>query len=47
MGLKDAIVILESYGLHPIVEGRGKVVRQSPAPNSSFSKGDEIVITLK
>lgn len=47
MGLKDAIVILETYGLHPIVDGRGKVVKQSPAPNSAFSKGDKIQITLK
>ncbi len=47
MGLKDAIVILESYGLKVNVEGRGKVKRQSPAPNSFFTKGDEITITLK
>ncbi|PLX09926.1 MAG: peptidoglycan glycosyltransferase [Marinilabiliales bacterium] len=47
MGLKDALVILESYGLHVHVEGRGKVVRKSPAPNSSFIEGDEITITLK
>ncbi|MDD2385319.1 MAG: penicillin-binding protein [Bacteroidales bacterium] len=47
MGLKDALVILETYGLKPIVKGRGKVVRQSPAPNSSFNKNDQITITLK
>ncbi len=47
MGLKDAIVILETYGLNVLVKGRGKIVRQSPAPNSPLNKGDEITITLK
>lgn len=47
MGLKDAIVILEEFGLKVIVTGRGKVKKQSPAPGASFSKGDEINITLK
>ncbi len=47
MGLKDALVILETYGLKVNVIGRGKVKKQSPAPNSSFVKGDKITITLK
>ena len=47
MGLKDALVILETYGLKVNVVGRGKVSRQSPAPNSAFTKGEQITITLK
>ncbi len=47
MGLKDALVILETYGLKPIVKGRGKVISQSPAPHSSFNTNDQITITLK
>ncbi len=47
MGLKDAIIILEEFGLKVLVTGRGKVNKQSPAPGSSFTKGDKINITLK
>ncbi|MDD2635123.1 MAG: penicillin-binding protein, partial [Bacteroidales bacterium] len=41
MGLKDALIILETHGLKPVIKGRGKVVKQSPAPNSSFNKNDQ------
>ena len=47
MGLKDAMLILEEFGLKVTVVGRGKVRKQSPAPDSPFTKGDEINITLR
>ncbi len=46
MGLKDAIVVLESIGLTVHVSGRGKVERQVPAPGGRFSKGDIITLFL-
>jgi cell division protein FtsI (penicillin-binding protein 3) len=46
MGLKDAILILEDFGLKVYVNGRGRVTRQSPAPGQSFNKGDVINLIL-
>ena len=46
LGLKDAVYLLENIGLKVSAEGRGKVVYQSLAQNSDFSKGQTIKIEL-
>jgi cell division protein FtsI (penicillin-binding protein 3) len=46
MGLKDAIYILESAGLHVKIVGRGYVSRQSLEVGTRVSKGSEITIEL-
>lgn len=46
MGLKDAIYLLENMGLKVSATGRGKVVYQSLAQNTDFSKGQQIKIQL-
>ncbi len=47
MGLKDALVVLEEFGLKVKPVGRGRVVKQTPKPNTKFNKGDEITIVLR
>jgi len=46
MGLRDAMMVLEEFGLKVVVEGRGKVIQQEPQPNQSFIKGQQIKIIL-
>ncbi|NLA23725.1 MAG: transpeptidase family protein [Bacteroidales bacterium] len=46
MGLRDAIVILEEFGLKVNAQGRGKVIRQEPLPNQNFRKGQTINLIL-
>ncbi|MEO6133732.1 MAG: penicillin-binding transpeptidase domain-containing protein, partial [Ginsengibacter sp.] len=46
LGLKDAVYVLENMGLKVSTEGRGKVVYQSLAQNTDFSKGQTIKIQL-
>lgn len=46
MGLKDAVYLLENMGLRVSASGRGKVVYQSIAQDSSFKKGESIKIQL-
>jgi len=46
MGLRDAMMILEEYGLKVVVEGRGKVLQQDPQPSQTFIKGQQIKIIL-
>lgn len=46
MGLKDAVYILESIGLHVQVEGFGKVIEQSIPPNENINNHKKIVIKL-
>jgi cell division protein FtsI (penicillin-binding protein 3) len=46
MGLRDAIYLLESKGLHVRVIGRGTVVRQSLGAGSRLERGQEIIIQL-
>lgn len=46
MGLKDAVAILEPYGLAVKTSGRGRIFKQEPAPSSSFRKGDIIKLYL-
>jgi len=46
MGLKDAIYLLESYGLKVMPGGRGTVVKQSLTPGLPVSKGSTIYLEL-
>lgn len=46
MGLKDAVVVLEEVGLRVQVSGRGRISKQTPAPGSTFRKGDVITLYL-
>ena len=46
LGLKDAVYVLENMGLKVTTMGRGKVIYQSLAQNSNFSKGQSIKIQL-
>ena len=46
MGLKDALFLLENSGLKVMVEGRGKVVRQSMRPGIRIVPGSTIKIEL-
>jgi cell division protein FtsI (penicillin-binding protein 3) len=46
MGLKDAIYLLENKGLVVGIQGRGKVLNQSIAAGSIFSKGQKILLML-
>jgi cell division protein FtsI (penicillin-binding protein 3) len=46
LGLKDAVYLLENRGLKVMASGKGKVVYQSLAQNTGFSKGQSIKIQL-
>jgi cell division protein FtsI (penicillin-binding protein 3) len=46
MGLKDAVYLLENMGLKVSASGRGKVIYQSIAQNTTFNKGETIKIQL-
>ena len=46
MGLKDAVYLLENKGLKTIVTGRGRVVDQSIAAGTGFTKGQKIILML-
>lgn len=47
MGLKEALFLLESRGLHVSVAGGGAVVRQSPAPGAAIRAGEAAEIDLR
>ena len=47
MGAKDAVFLLETYGLRVSLHGRGKVVRQSLPAGSAVSKNGVCVLTLE
>lgn len=47
MGLKDAVFLLSSTGLKPVVRGSGKVRNQSLVPGSRVKKGYPITIELE
>lgn len=47
MGLKDAVYLLSSAGLKPLVKGSGKVIKQSLDPGTAIRKGFPITIELK
>ena len=46
LGLKDAVYMLENYGLKVIAAGRGKVIYQSLQEGTPFTKGQAINIQL-
>ncbi len=46
MNARDAVFIIESLGMRVIIEGHGKVSRQSLAPGSRVTKGKEIILKL-
>ncbi|MGN6533109.1 MAG: penicillin-binding protein [Ginsengibacter sp.] len=46
MGLKDAVYLLENMGLKVSASGKGKVIYQSLAQNTTFNKGELIKIQL-
>lgn len=46
MGARDAVYALESKGLKVVVNGRGKVCRQSITAGSAINKGQTIELTL-
>lgn len=46
MGLKDAIYLLENYGLQVHVKGKGRVRQQSISPGTTAGKGQTITIEL-
>jgi cell division protein FtsI (penicillin-binding protein 3) len=47
MGAKDAVYLLENYGLKVRLHGRGKVVRQSIPPGRPVAENSECVLTLQ
>jgi cell division protein FtsI (penicillin-binding protein 3) len=46
LGLKDAVYLLENFGLRVAVGGKGKVIYQSLTAGSNFNKGQFINIQL-
>ena len=46
LGLKDAVYMLENYGLIVTVGGRGKVIYQSLQEGTTFTKGQTINIQM-
>jgi cell division protein FtsI (penicillin-binding protein 3) len=46
MGAKDAVYLLESNGLRTVIQGYGKVKRQSVSPGTNIEKGATIVLTM-
>lgn len=46
MGLRDALFLLEKYGLKVIAIGKGKVVSQSIEPGTNLIRGQKITIQL-
>jgi cell division protein FtsI (penicillin-binding protein 3) len=46
MGLKDALYLLENKGLVAVVSGKGRVVSQSIAAGTGYTKGQKIILML-
>ncbi len=46
MGMREALYILENAGLRVNSSGKGKVIRQSPAPGNKLNKGQTALIEL-
>ena len=46
LGLKDAVYMLENYGLRVSAAGRGKVIYQSLQEGTTFTKGETVNIQL-
>jgi cell division protein FtsI (penicillin-binding protein 3) len=47
MGAKDAVFLLETYGLRVKVHGRGKVKQQSYPAGKAIMKGCECILVLE
>jgi len=47
MGAKDAVYLLESMGMNPIISGRGFVVYQSVSAGTKIKKGTKVKLELK
>ena len=47
MPLNDAVFLLENLGLRVLVEGHGRVVKQSQTPGNPLEKGSKIKLVLK
>lgn len=47
LGLRDAVVRLESAGLNVRFHGAGYVIAQSMTPGMAYRRGDKITLTLK
>jgi cell division protein FtsI (penicillin-binding protein 3) len=46
MGLRDALLLLENYGISVQASGRGKVISQSLEAGSRINPGSQIQLTL-
>ncbi|MDC1395630.1 transpeptidase family protein [Bacteroidia bacterium] len=46
LGAKDAVYLLEMYGLKPIIAGYGRVMEQSPEPGVSVNRNRKVYIRL-
>lgn len=46
LGLKDAVYLLENKGLKVAINGKGKVMNQSIAAGSNYTKGQKIILWL-
>ncbi|UEG50299.1 transpeptidase family protein [Ferruginibacter lapsinanis] len=46
MGLKDAVYLIENMGLIVTATGRGKVINQSLAAGTPFTKGQKVLLVL-
>jgi cell division protein FtsI (penicillin-binding protein 3) len=47
MGARDAVYLLENYGIRVKLHGRGKVKHQSYAAGKPIIKGCECILTLE
>jgi len=47
MNLRDAVELIEDFGCKVKAFGKGRVIRQSVAPETTLKKGSTIVLTLK
>jgi len=46
LGLKDALYILENFGLEVSVNGKGTVINQSPQPGVRIQKGERVQLEM-
>ena len=46
LGMRDAVYLLEKYGLKVRVSGKGKVRSQEPAAGTACSKGQQVFLEL-
>ena len=46
-GLKDALYILENEGYTVSFEGKGRVIKQIPAPGDTVNYGSKATLILK